>query len=207
MTAIQGSDLGRVQKIRKLALLVGLAGTLALAFVTQSFGGDTLFHEGLEGVGIGLIALCIVGRAWCSLYIGGRKKAEIVDRGPYSISRNPFYVFRFIGAFGMGSMSGSITLAALFLLITVLVFRSTVKREEAWLETEFGEPYRAYLKRTPRFWPDFSRWHDRETLEIRPAFFLLTLRDGLVMLLAFPLFEWIERIQDAGMLNILVHLP
>ena len=27
------------------------------------------------------IIVAIVGRAWCSLYIGGRKKAEIVDRG------------------------------------------------------------------------------------------------------------------------------
>ena len=57
--------------------------------------------------------VCIVGRAWCSLYIGGRKKAEIVDRGPYSISRNPLYVFSFMGAFGVGAQTGSVTLACM----------------------------------------------------------------------------------------------
>lgn len=207
MATILGPDLHKVQRIRKAVLLAGLVGAVGLAFVTQSFGGETIVHEGLEDVGLGLIVLCIVGRAWCSLYIGGRKKAEIVDRGPYSISRNPLYVFSFLGAFGMGAMSGSILLASLFLVIAILVFRSTVKREEVWLEREFGAPYRAYLARAPRFWPDFSKWSDRETLEIRPVFFLLTLRDGLVMLLAFPLFEWIEALQAAGWLTTVLQLP
>lgn len=200
-------DLRKVQLIRKAVLLAGILGLLALGAVTGTIGGETLLHEGLEAFGLLLIAVCIVGRAWCSLYIGGRKKAEIVDRGPYSISRNPLYVFSFIGAFGMGAQSGSVTIAVLFLLVTVGVFHLTVKREEAWLAREFGTVYEAYRQRTPRFWPNFSRWQDRETLEIRPAFFLTTLRDGMVMLLAVPLFEWIETSQHAGWLATLIQLP
>tara|TARA_R110002051_G_scaffold56413_2_gene105003 strand:+ start:547 stop:1170 length:624 start_codon:yes stop_codon:yes gene_type:complete len=207
MMASKGLDLRKVQLIRKAVLLVGIIGLLALAAVTGTIGGDTLLHEGLESFGLLLIAVCIVGRAWCSLYIGGRKKAEIVDRGPYSISRNPLYVFSFMGAFGMGAQSGSITIAVLFLLITVGVFYLTVKREEAWLAGEFGAVYEAYMKRTPRFWPNFSRWQDQDTLEVRPTFFLTTLRDGMVMLLAVPLFEWIETSQSAGWLATLIHLP
>lgn len=78
MSATQGFDLQRVQKLRKAALLVGLIGVVGLAFVSRSIGGETMLHEGLEAFGLGLIVVCIVGRAWCSLYIGGRKKAEIV---------------------------------------------------------------------------------------------------------------------------------
>ncbi|WP_339915447.1 isoprenylcysteine carboxylmethyltransferase family protein [uncultured Brevundimonas sp.] len=207
MAATQGLDLQKVQLIRKAVLLVGIIALLALAAVTGTIGGETRLHEGLETFGLVLIAVCIVGRAWCSLYIGGRKKAEIVDRGPYSISRNPLYVFSFIGAFGMGAQSGSFSIAALFLLVTFVVFYSTVKREEAWLAGEFGEPYLAYMKRTPRFGPNFSRWQDKATLEIRPTFFLTTLRDGAVMLLAVPLFELIERSQTSGWLATLIHLP
>ena len=207
MSATQQFDLQRVQKLRKAALLVGLIGVVGLAFVSRSIGGETMLHERLEAFGLGLIVVCIVGRAWCSLYIGGRKKAEIVDRGPYSISRNPLYVFSFMGAFGVGAQTGSVTLASVFLLLTVAVFYATVKREEAWLAGAFGQTYADYCARTPRFGPDFSKWRDADSLEVRPQFFLTTLRDGLVFLLAVPLFESVERLQDLGWLSALVRLP
>jgi len=199
--------LRRVQLIRKAVLLACILAAVALVAVTQSLGGETDLHQGLELAGLGAIAVCIVGRAWCSLYIGGRKKAEIVDMGPYSLSRNPLYVFSFFGSFGMGAQTGSLMLAALFALIAFLVFRATVKKEEVWLAAAFGDVYAAYVARTPRFWPRFSLWRDRETLEVRPAFFLTTIRDGLVFLLAMPIFEGIEHLQDIGWLRILVHLP
>lgn len=200
-------DLRRVQLIRKGVLLIAILGVIAFAAVTRSIGGDTLLHEGLEAVGLALIAICIIGRAWCSLYIGGRKKAEIVDRGPYSITRNPLYVFSFMGAFGMGALTGSATIAVMFLLIAVAVFAATVRREEAWLSSTFGEVYAAYVARTPRFWPNLSLWRDGDTLEIRPAFFLRTLLDGVVMVIAYPLFEAIEYLQDIGWIRILLSLP
>ena len=199
--------LRRVQLVRKAALLISLLLVVGLAALTRSFGGDTTVHEGLEAVGLGMIAICVVGRAWCSLYIGGRKKAEIVDQGPYSISRNPLYVFSFIGAFGMGAQTGSVVIAILFLLISVGVFYLTVRQEEGWLGATFGDAYRAYCARTPRFWPDFSKWRDRETLEIRPVFFLTTLRDGLAFFLAVPLFEALEQAQAVGWVRVLFSLP
>ena len=82
MTMVDPHHLRRVQLIRKGALALAIVAVVALAAISHSLGGDTRVHEGLEAVGIGLIALCVVGRAWCSLYIGGRKKAEIVHLGP-----------------------------------------------------------------------------------------------------------------------------
>lgn len=207
MSAVQSFDLQRVQKIRKAAILVGLIAVVTLAVFTRSDRGGGELHEAAEAFGLALIIICIVGRAWCSLYIGGRKKAEIVDRGPYSVSRNPLYIFSFMGAFGIGAQTGSLTLAALFVLLAVVVFYFTVKREEAWLSEAFGQTYADYCARTPRFGPDFSKWRDEGMLEIRPRFFLTTLRDGLVFLLAVPLFESVEKLQDIGWLTTLLHLP
>lgn len=200
-------DIQHVQRLRKVAMGLGIVAVVGVAVMTRSQWGDGIVHEAIEVLGLCLIPLCIVGRAWCSLYIGGRKKAEIVDRGPYSVSRNPLYVFSFLGAFGVGAQTGSLTLAALFLMVTVLVFWFTVQREEAWLSEEFGAPYAAYVARTPRFGPDFSKWKDEEMLEIRPRFFLTTLLDGLVFLLAFPLFEGIDWLQRSGWLVPLFTLP
>lgn len=200
-------DLQRVQRIRKAVMLLGIVGVVGVALLTRSEWGTGQFHEAVEAVGLALIAVCIVGRAWCSLYIGGRKKSEIVQRGPYSISRNPLYLFSFIGAVGVGAQTGSVTLAGLFLAVTFVVFWFTLRREEDWLSEAFGAPYAAYVASTPRFGPDFSKWRDEGMLEIRPRFFLTTLRDGLVFLLAIPLFESVDRLQDIGWLAPILHLP
>ena len=197
-------DIASVQQWRKLFIAAGLFALLAWTALVKA---QPWLEHPVEHLGLVAIMACILGRAWCSLYIGGRKKAEIVDRGPYSISRNPLYVFSFMGAFGVGAQAGSVTLASLFLLLTVAVFYATVKREEAWLTGAFGQTYLDYCARTPRFGPDFSRWRDAESLDVRPRFFLTTLRDGLVFLLAVPLFESVERLQDIGWLSALIHLP
>jgi protein-S-isoprenylcysteine O-methyltransferase Ste14 len=201
-------DLGAVQKIRKVAVLVAILGLVGLALVSQSVGGvNGEWHERVESVGFVAMILSIVGRAWCSLYIGGRKKAEIVDRGPYSITRNPLYVFSYLGAFGIGAQSGSVTIGLGFVLAAMAVFYLTVRREEAFLEREFGAVYTAYKARTPRFWPRFSLWRDEEQLTIRPTLFVTTIRDGLVFLLAIPIFEMIDAAQAAHWLRIFLHLP
>ncbi len=207
MTTV-GFDLQRVQRIRKLAVLVALIGLVGASLVTQSSDGvHGEWHERVEVIGLVAIVLSIVGRAWCSLYIGGRKKSEIVDRGPYSITRNPLYVFSYIGAFGIGAQSGSATIGFAFVLAAMVVFYMTVKREEAFLEREFGAVYAAYKARTPRFWPRFSLWRDEEQLTIRPALFVTTILDGLIFLLAIPVFELIDVGQASGWLQVMAHLP
>ncbi len=201
-------DLHIVQRIRKVAVLAALIALIGLAVVTQSIGGvDGAWHEWVERAGLAAIIFSIVGRGWCSLYIGGRKKAEIVDRGPYSISRNPLYLFSFIGAFGIGAQTGSVTVAVLFVAAAVIIFTQTVRREEGFLAREFGETYARYVARTPRFGPDFSLWRDEAELTVRPQFFLTTLRDGLMLLVAMPLFELIDVGQADGVLRVLLHLP
>ena len=201
-------DLHIVQRIRKVAVLAALIALIGLAVVTQSIGGaDSVWHERIEAIGLAAMIFAIVGRAWCSLYIGGRKKAEIVDRGPYSISRNPLYVFSFIGAFGIGAQTGSVTVSLLFVAAAVWIFAQTVQREEGFLSREFGETYARYVARTPRFGPNFSLWRDEPELTVRPEFFLTTIRDGLVLLVAIPVFELIDLGQAQGWLHVLTHLP
>lgn len=207
VTTADPAHLRRVQLVRKAVLAACIVAVCALAAITHTLSGESGFHEAMEAVGLALIGICIVGRSWCSLYIGGRKKAEIVDRGPYSISRNPLYVFSFIGAFGMGAQTGSIVMACLFVAIALVVFYATVRREEDWLKATFGSVYEDYMALTPRFWPDFSKWRDQETLEVRPALFLTTLRDGLAFLLVIPLFEALEHAQEIGWVHAMFTLP
>jgi len=196
-----------VQLIRRAALLFALLAACALAAITNTIASVPWLHDGVEVLGRAMIVICVVGRAWCSLYIGGRKKAEIVTGGPYSLCRNPLYLFSFIGAFGMGAQTGSIVIALLFVVIAFAVFYVTVRQEEVWLTATFGDEYRAYCARTPRFWPRFSKWRDTDTIEVRPVFFLTTLRDGLAFFLAIPIFEALEHAQAVGWVRVLFSLP
>lgn len=209
MTQLQAAPLSLdiVQHRRKWFAGLALLALLALAASVRSVAAfNGAWHEGVEAFGLALIIIAIVGRGWCSLYIGGRKKAEIVDRGPYSVTRNPLYIFSFIGAFGIGAQTGSLVIGAVFAAATFLVFLRTVGREEAWLAANFGDHYDAYRQRTPRFWPNPRLWRDAEELTIRPAFFVRTLRDGLTFLAAIPVMEGIERLQAAGLIGLPIGL-
>ncbi|NWE52823.1 MULTISPECIES: isoprenylcysteine carboxylmethyltransferase family protein [unclassified Brevundimonas] len=197
-------DIQSVQRWRKLFIAACLLALLA--WTTLVTAVPALEHP-VEHLGLVAIMACIIGRSWCSLYIGGRKKQEIVAAGPYSICRNPLYVFSFIGAFGVGALSGSLSVAFVFTLICWLVFRIVVAREEGYLTEAFGAPYQAYCARTPRFLPNPALWRDEAEVLIRPAFFVRTVRDGLVFLLALPLFEALERLQHLGWFDAILQLP
>ncbi|MFA4940430.1 isoprenylcysteine carboxylmethyltransferase family protein [Brevundimonas sp.] len=197
-------DIQSVQRWRKAGILVG--GLLLVGCTTLVAPLPVLEHP-VEQLGLIAILVCIVGRAWCSLYIGGRKKQEIVSAGPYSVSRNPLYVFSFIGAFGIGAQSGSFSIGLIFAFACWVVFRIVVGREERFLTDAFGSQYQNYRERTPRFLPKPSLWRDEAEVLVRPVFFVRTVCDGFFFLLAVPLFGALEQLQRLGGFGAVVPLP
>lgn len=197
--------LSRYQSLRRLALavLIGIAFVLLLVVRASSSGR---FHEYVEAVGLGLIVLGILGRMWCTLYIGGRKAAEIVSTGPYSVTRNPLYVFSSLAAAGVGAQTGSVLLALIFLAGCVVSFLVVIRREERFLSQAFGAPYLAYMEAVPRFWPRFSQFRDQTELTVRTRLIYRTLTDGLVFFVAVPAFELVETLQHAGILPVLLRM-
>ncbi len=178
-----------------------------LAFV-QSWWIDVAWvHQNLEWAGYVLVILCVLGRSWCSVYIGGRKNKELVTDGPYSVVRSPLYVFSFLGVVGIGLMSGAATIAVLLAVIFALYYRTVVRREETHLTAIYGETFARYRARVPRWMPDFSLWRSRGEVMAQPAFVLRTMRDSSMFFLAFPLFEAIEHFQSTGLLPVFLRLP
>ncbi|KAB0682687.1 methyltransferase family protein [Aureimonas leprariae] len=197
--------LSEFQHLRRL-LLIGLVAIafLCLLFVRSAWTGDT--HETIEAAGMGLIVVGIAGRLWCTLYIGGRKAAEIVDIGPYSVCRNPLYVFSSIAACGVGAQTGSVAVAAFFLLGCALAFQIVIRREEGFLAEAFGEAYRQYLGRVPRFWPNFRLYADSATITVTTSRVRRTLIDALPFFAAMPAFEAVEYLQGTGAIHVALRL-
>src|ERR1700694_765604 len=191
--------LGAIQTARKAVLLVAILIGIALVVVADSrWPGGHPVHETIEWIGISCIVFAIVGRTWCSLYIGGRKTRMLVAVGPYSVCRNPLYVFSIIGGAGVGAQLGSFVLAAAGGVLAWLVFFLVALKEEEALTAAFGENYRRYIERVPRFLPRWRLWRDVETLEIRPRAVLITFVDACVFPVAIPLAGGFEFLHELG---------
>ena len=207
MSVLTLPDLQAVQRRRKRVLgFASVTVLFAVLAVGSSWPEGSWTRRAIGDAGILLILTAIVGRAWCSLYIGGRKKSELVQEGPYSLCRNPLYSFSIIGTFGALAQTGSILLALAFTVVTVLIFIPVVRQEEVYLSRAFPEAYEIYARPTPRFLPDPRLWRTSSELIIRPGLFVRTLLDGLPFLAAWPLLEFIGRLHD-GPLPPLLRLP
>lgn len=201
-------NIAAVQAIRKIVLFaVAGVGVFIFAVTNSRYPSGGTIHEMIEWVGIVLIVLCILGRTWSSLYIGGRKIDELVMTGPYSVSRNPLYFFSILGAAGVGAQVGSIALALICALLALIVFLVVVLQEEQLLLGVYGKRYRSYVAKVPRFVPKASLWKDERTLTIRPPRVVMTFADALVFLLAVPLAEGFEYLQSIGAIPVLLVLP
>ncbi len=201
-------NLSRTQRRRKWLIRVLSVAVVAVVFaVGSAWPPDSLAHHAIENAGIGLILICIAGRTWSTLYIGGHKKESLIDIGPYSLVRNPLYVFSLIGAVGVGLTVASLVVGAAFGLITFVIFNGVIAREEQYLSAYFGAPYRDYCDRVSRWWPQFAGWRDAEEIVTRPALIAVTFRDACLFLLAVPIAATIGYLQQTGTLPALVYLP
>lgn len=200
--------LTQVQRRRKQFVFgSGLLLLLVLLFTESVWPSTGWQHETCEMVGYGLILACIAGRTWCSLYIGGRKKKLLVDEGPYSISRNPLYLFSVLGGTGVGLQAGNLTTGMIFGLFVFAVFSVVIMQEEAFLKSRFPAEFAAYAAQVPRWGPRLSGWHSASEILVQSRFVLTTFRDALWFIAAIPVMEGIELAQEAGWLPVLLQIP
>jgi len=208
MNATSSSARPRLLKARRRHTWMAAIPLALLLLVTESsWASARALNELYQWIGYFTLLVCVLGRAWCSAYIGGRKNYELIALGPYSVVRNPLYVFSFIGVLGIGFASGTVSFLALLAVLFAVYYRVVVAREEAFLASGFGEKFAAYVARVPRWIPDFSLWRDAPEIAVKPHFLLITLRDSSVFLLAFPLLELIAWGHEAGLLPVLLRLP
>ena len=193
----------RIRDTRVMAFAV-----IGLLFVSEpAWGEQTLVHEPIEYLGYGLVVACVIGRIWCSTFIGGYKNERVIDTGPFSIVRNPLYVFSFLGVVGIGLMTVRLSIIAILVAAFASYYRQVVWREEAYLREKFGAAYEAYSRRVPRWLPRLRDYRSDEETVTRPQFVLRTIRDSVWFFVALPAIEAIEYVQGAGWLKPLFWLP
>ena len=80
-----------------------------------------------------------------------KPSSSLVIVGPYRVTRNPMYVSLALLHVSFGFLLGIawafVVLPAVIFIVNIYVIR----REESYLESKFGEQYRAYKKRVRRW--------------------------------------------------------
>ncbi|MGB6008425.1 methyltransferase family protein [Castellaniella sp.] len=191
----------QVRRRRALGVLAVLA-VCALPWVSSAWPEAGWMNQGLEWGGLAFLILAILGRCACMLYLGGRKGADLVAEGPYSVSRNPLYVFSILAVFGMGLQTGSLVIGLVLAVLASVIFRWIVGEEEILLRQAFGASYEAYCRQTPRFLPRWSLWQSPQHVTVDLHGVWKTVRDALPYFLSIPVFEAIEAAQQAGWVHV-----
>lgn len=160
-----------------------------------------------EGVGTALfmgatilVGIAALGRLWCSLYIAGRKDRKLVTEGPYSMSRNPLYVFSFIGAVGVGLATETITVPLLLGVTFLLYYPFVIKKEEIKLEQLFPVEFPLYAARVPRFFPRSFKLVESEHYDVNPKIFRRHLGSAVWFIWIIGVLELVEHLHELHLL-------
>jgi protein-S-isoprenylcysteine O-methyltransferase Ste14 len=106
--------------------------------------GSIWFYVGL--------ALFVLGMSFIipEVQLFFRKKGQLLTKGFYRISRHPIYVMVDVAWIGIGVATESWALLALIVLYMIVLHFLILAEERICLE-KYGDVYREYMKKTPRY--------------------------------------------------------
>ncbi len=106
-------------------------------------------------VGLPIYLLALVMGIMFSISFATAPLGEPMSKGIYAISRHPGYFAFFLACVGIGITCAS-WIFLLCALIWIVSWHFGVVEEERFLLEKYGDAYRAYMNRTPR-WIGFSK--------------------------------------------------
>jgi protein-S-isoprenylcysteine O-methyltransferase Ste14 len=150
---------GFVSRVRYLvpALAGAAVLTLRLPFLGDRWLPDAPWVGALS---VALTAIGVAHAAWARLTLGRnwsgtvtvKEGHELVQRGPYALTRHPIYTGALL-AFA-GTVIGVGTARALLAIVpVVLALRGKMRLEERFMTEQFGEAYTAYRARVKALVP------------------------------------------------------
>jgi protein-S-isoprenylcysteine O-methyltransferase Ste14 len=105
--------------------------------------------------GILLVATAVMLHGWAAGYLARAGYAErekiLTVRGPYRHNRNPYYLAQMTMDLGFFFLAGRALFYPFYFSIIFFVYRRWVVNEESFLESEFGEQYRAFKREVLRW--------------------------------------------------------
>jgi protein-S-isoprenylcysteine O-methyltransferase Ste14 len=117
----------------------------------------------VAGVGVGLTWIGEALRLWAVRHIGAvsRTRSErlgpLIAAGPFAAVRNPLYLGNIAIWAGFAIAAHMPWLAGVIVVLLGLEYHAIVRWEEQLLEARYGDEYRIYAERVPRWIPSRNR--------------------------------------------------
>jgi len=127
-----------------------LASVLTYVLLFYSIFVPLQLHTAWFYVGVAVLLPGLVAFLIASVNVAATPPGEPFVKGVYRLSRHPLYLFSLVTFLGAGIAAAS----WLFLLITAslaVLFPIYVDAEDQDCLQRFGDPYREYMRRTPRW--------------------------------------------------------
>jgi protein-S-isoprenylcysteine O-methyltransferase Ste14 len=176
------------------------AAVLATLFTEHAWSERGAVDTSLAAIGDVLLIAGCIGRIWCAVHIAGRKNADLVMEGPYSLTRNPLYLFTLVALVGAGLVFESLVVTALFVAVFFATHWPTILKEERFLADRFGETYAAYMARVPRFLPRLGSFACAGDVTISAPVFTRAMVEAALIPLVYLGAQAIEAAHEAHLL-------
>jgi uncharacterized membrane protein YecN with MAPEG domain len=92
-------------------------------------------------------------------------------------------------------------------LVFLIAYRAVIEREEEELRAKFGARYDAYCARTPRFFPNSSKFVEPATYLVNTALFRRTMGDVVWFVWLVGIIEFVEALHELRVFKPFVWLP
>lgn len=189
------------ERLRKKVSRVAAAGWFVAAGATvPAFGEDSVAGRILFAVGAALTIVGSTGRTWCLVPIAGRKDKQLMTDGPYSICRNPLYLFSLIGTVGVGLATRTVTVPGVAFAAFLIYYVGVIRSEQNRLAETHGDAFKAYIAEVNALFPSFRTYRPLgETQEVYVRPFLKGLVDNGWFIVAFVGLQLIGEMRVQGM--------
>jgi protein-S-isoprenylcysteine O-methyltransferase Ste14 len=146
-----GSELETATRIAHVIThIIILPFTLIYSIFLPLKLGTLWFYAGLPICLLALVMALMFGISWATAPLG-----EPMSKGIYTISRHPGYFAFFLGCVGIGIACAS-WVFLLCALVWIVSWHFGIIEEERILLEKYGDAYKEYMKRTPR-WIGFPK--------------------------------------------------
>ena len=132
---------------------VDVAWTAGGNLWAQLFGTEVAHVVAMViGYGFVFVGATLVAEGWRKVH-RARREGTLVTDGVYAVVRHPQYTGLFLIVFGEGVVHWPTIVSVAAFPVIVIAYVLLARREERQMVEKFGDAYRAYQRRVPRFLP------------------------------------------------------